>query len=80
MDRLEDILATVTPERLGSPPKGLALELSEEIRAISFRDEGLHPLVLEQAVQEGKITVTQEEHKEMLTDLRKNGWKAPDYA
>lgn len=76
MNRLEGILTTATSE-LGSPPKGLGLELSEEIRAISLRDEGLYPLVWEQAVQEGKITVTQEEHKEMLTDLRKNGWKAP---
>lgn len=76
MDRLEEILVTVALERPVNPPKGLGLELSKEIRAISLRDEGLHPLVWEQAVQEGKITVTQEGHKEMLTDLRKDGWKA----
>jgi hypothetical protein len=53
MDRLKGNLGAVNP---GSPPKSLGLELSEEIRAISLPDEGLHPLVCEQAVQEGKIT------------------------
>jgi hypothetical protein len=63
MDRLEGILPTVALERPGSPAKSLGLELSEEIRAISLRDEGLRPLVWEQAVQEGKIIIIQEEHQ-----------------
>jgi hypothetical protein len=58
MDRLEGILPTVAPELPGSQAKSLGLELSEEIRAISLRDEGLRPLVWEQAFQEDKIAVT----------------------
>jgi hypothetical protein len=46
MDRLEGTMGAVTPEWPGSLPKSLGLGLSEEIRAISLRDEGLHPLCL----------------------------------
>ncbi len=51
----------------------IGIELSAEIRAISIRDDGLHPLLWDQAFQDGKVTITPEEHKEMLDDLRKNG-------
>jgi hypothetical protein len=54
-------------ERDGGGAFSLSLELSDEIRAISVRDGGLHPRVIEQA-REGRITMTQDEHKRMLAE------------
>jgi hypothetical protein len=48
----------------------LSLELSDEIRAIYLRDGGLHPQVIEQA-RSGRISITAEEHRLMLAELRR---------
>ena len=77
MNRLYSILPVTANEPPGGPPKTLSLKLSEEIGAISLRDDGLHPLVWDQAIRDGEITFTEAEHKEMVEDLRKGGWKAP---
>ncbi|PVH93830.1 hypothetical protein DM02DRAFT_212196 [Periconia macrospinosa] len=52
--------------------KPVRKELSEELVAFSERDNGLHPAVVHQAIEEGKITVNEEEHKRWLLELRKN--------
>jgi hypothetical protein len=70
MDRLEGVLQTVEPQ---AQYKGLSFELGDEIRAISLRDDSPHPLLWQQAFQDGRITITASEHKEMLDDLRENG-------
>jgi hypothetical protein len=49
----------------------LSLELSEEIRAISLRDGGMHPCVIRQA-KDGKISIMELEHKGILAELRKD--------
>jgi hypothetical protein len=77
LNSLEGVLSAAASEQPDGPPKQISIELSNEIRAISVRDDGLHPLVWDQAFREGKITFTEAEHKEMLVDLRKNGWKGP---
>ena len=77
MDSLEGGLPAAASEQLEDPPKQISIELSKEIRGISLRDNGLHPLVWDQVFWEDKITFTEAEHKEMLVDLRKNGWKGP---
>jgi hypothetical protein len=71
-DSLEGVLRNAEPDDL---TRKIGVESSAEIRAISIRDDGLHPLLLESAFRDGKITMTPEEHKEMLDDFRKNGWK-----
>lgn len=48
----------------------LSVELSDEIRAISLRDGGLHPHVIEQA-KEGRITITAEEHRALLAEMKR---------
>jgi hypothetical protein len=72
MDSLEGVLRNAKPD---DPTRKMGVELSAEIRAISIRDDGLHPLLLESAFRDGKIAMTPEEHKEMLADFRKTGWK-----
>jgi len=72
MDSLEGVLRNAKPD---DPTQNMGVELSAEIRAISTRDDGLHPFLFESAFRYGKITITREEHKEMLVDFRKNGWK-----
>jgi hypothetical protein len=58
--------AAEEPEKLFS----LSREVWDQIRAICSRDGGLHPRVQEQAQKEGKITITEEEHRQMLAELQ----------
>jgi tRNA A-37 threonylcarbamoyl transferase component Bud32 len=65
----------------GSPP---TLHISEELRAeifaISQRDDGIHPEVLRQAAEQGKISITEEQHKRLLQELRERLRKARSHA
>lgn len=74
MEDLEGMLRNAADHPDGQPQK-IGSELFAEIRAISLRDDSLHSLLWDQAFRKGKITISPEEHKEMLDDLRKNGWK-----
>jgi hypothetical protein len=49
MDTLEGVLQTTEPQ---AQYKGLSFELGDEIRAISLRYNGLHPLLWQQAFQD----------------------------
>ena len=66
MDSVEDVL------RRGLHPseEGMSLELRAEISAISERDHGIHPEVIRQAAENGKISITEEEHWGQLRVLR----------
>jgi hypothetical protein len=65
MDSVEDVL------RRGSPStQHLSDELYAEIFAISQRDDGVHPEVIRQAAEHGKITITEEEHRGLLRALQ----------
>lgn len=57
LNGLEGVLSAAASEQPDTPPKQISAELSKEIRAISLRDDGVHPLVRDQAFQEGKITL-----------------------
>ncbi|OCL09845.1 hypothetical protein AOQ84DRAFT_11476 [Glonium stellatum] len=72
MAALEGVLQAGLPQR-----KPVSQELSDEITAICERDDGIHPAVTDQAVEQGKITITQAEHKKLLLELWKNEgrWK-----
>jgi hypothetical protein len=48
-------------------------KLSDEITAIGFRDNGIHPAIIDQAARKGKITITEADHKELLLELQRNG-------
>lgn len=65
MESVEDIL------RRGPPPseESMTVELRTEISGISERDDGIRPEVLRQAAENGKITITEEEHRGMLRVL-----------
>jgi hypothetical protein len=64
MASVEDIL------RRGSrSTQHISQELWAKIRAISQRDDGIHPEVIREAAEYGKITIT-EEHKGLLRILR----------
>lgn len=67
MASVEDVL------RRGLPPstEHISDELRAEIFAISQRDDGIHPEILRQAAEEGKITLIEEEHKGLLSAHRK---------
>jgi hypothetical protein len=77
LNSLEGVQSAAASAPPDSPPKQISIELSKEIRDISLRDDGLHPLVWDQAFRDGKITFTEAEHREMPVDLRKHGWKGP---
>lgn len=75
MDSLESVLRDA--EKHDGPMQKIGPELAAELRAISNQEGGLHPLLIEEAFRDGRITMTLEEHREVLEDLRKNGWKKP---
>lgn len=75
MDSLESVLRDA--EKHDGPMRKIGPELAAELRAISNQEGGLHPLLIEEAFRDGRITMTLEEHREVLEDLRKNGWKKP---
>ncbi|KAK2734633.1 hypothetical protein FQN57_001627 [Myotisia sp. PD_48] len=67
MDSVEEVL------RKGwSPPTPSRIDrkLRDELDMIYKRDDGLHDTVREQAERDGTITITEEEHKRMLKELR----------
>jgi hypothetical protein len=56
-------------QALQSGPRALSLEsqeLNDKLNQISARDGGLHEDLVQQAFCEGKITISEAEHKEML--------------
>ncbi|KAF2797110.1 hypothetical protein K505DRAFT_358693 [Melanomma pulvis-pyrius CBS 109.77] len=55
------------------PGKPVSQELSDELVALCQRDDGIHPAVFHRAVEEGKITDTEEDHKRWLLELKRNG-------
>jgi hypothetical protein len=66
MESVEDVLRRgVTPSG-----EGMSVELRAEISAISELDDGIRPEVIWQAAENGKITITEEEHRGMLRVLR----------
>jgi hypothetical protein len=73
MNSLEGLLQNAKPP--DDPLSVISPELSAEIRAILYQDDGLHPLLWEQAFRDGKVTMAPEEHKELLDELRKGGGK-----
>jgi hypothetical protein len=68
MAGLEDVL-----QQEWQWPTPLSQKLSDEITAIGFRDNGIHPAIIDQAVRKGKITITEADHKELLLELQRNG-------
>ena len=65
MASVEDVL------RRGSPStEHISDELYAEVFAISQRDDGIHPEVIRQAAEQGKISITEEQHKALLQELR----------
>jgi len=65
MGSLKDILdeGLMQEEPLSEDP-------NNQLIAISKRDNGIHPAIIDQAVREGKITYTETEHKAMLLALQ----------
>ncbi|KAI1412215.1 hypothetical protein F5Y13DRAFT_190573 [Hypoxylon sp. FL1857] len=55
--------------------KPLSKELSDKIMEIHDRDGFVHPAVTRQAQDEGTVTVTEAEHKEMLVQFAKDGYR-----
>jgi serine/threonine protein kinase len=68
MAALEDVLSI---EPITDEP--LSQDLSDEIVKIAERDGGLHPMVIDQAVKGGMVTVTEEEHRALLGEWRRDG-------
>ena len=66
MQSVEDVLRRGFPE-IG---EGMSVEVRAEISAIYERDDGIHPEVMRQAAEDGKITITAEEHRALLRILR----------
>lgn len=79
MHSLEAVLLQTADEKSEQPHlnKALSRELGDEIRAVSLRDNGFHPLLWEQAFKDGEITITPSQHRDMLDELRKGGCKKP---
>ena len=48
---------------------GMSVEVRAEISTIYERDDGIHPEVMRQAAEDGKITITAEEHRALLRVL-----------
>ncbi|WEW57610.1 hypothetical protein PRK78_003077 [Emydomyces testavorans] len=49
-------------------PMNLSKELKMQLQAISDRDGALHPVVINQALMNGRITITQQEHRKLLAE------------
>jgi hypothetical protein len=65
MTRVEDVL------RRGSfSTEHISDDLHAEIFAISQRDDGVHPELFSQAAEQGKIVITEGQHKKLLKELR----------
>jgi len=55
------------------PNPTLSEELNDALMAISERDEGFHPAVVEQAFRDGTVTISEVDHRAMLNQLREKG-------
>ena len=75
MASVEDVLQRGSPST-----QHISEELRAEIFAISQRDDGVHPEVLRQAAEQGKISITEEQHKGLLQELRERLRKARSLA
>ena len=71
MAKVEEALATPLLEETDDshiPP-----ELIEQLEQIRKRDGGMHPVIQWEAMKEGRITITQEEHRALLDILWHEG-------
>lgn len=75
MDSLESVLRNA--EQYDGPLQEIDPELAAELHAISNQEGVFHRLLMEEAFQDGRITMTREKHRELLEDSRTNGWKKP---
>ncbi|KAK3317030.1 hypothetical protein B0H66DRAFT_626729 [Apodospora peruviana] len=67
MARLEEILAEPLPEPV-------VAEVSDELTDIMARDGYVHPVLFWQLKHDGKITVSEEDHRALLAELVERDW------
>lgn len=82
MEQVEMVLQAPWPKNTlwNDEPRKFLDQFQEKFREIHRRDFRVHPIVFWEAENEGKVTVTQDEHRVFLLDLKKNGgrWTKKD--
>lgn len=74
---MEEVEAALCRKSHGSNPETpvkLGWDMMMQIQEISKRDDGTHPVIWDQVVEQGSITITKKEHKWLLYEhQKKNG-------
>ncbi|KAI1407006.1 hypothetical protein F5Y13DRAFT_175879 [Hypoxylon sp. FL1857] len=68
MSKLEEVLQ----EPLPKPHSG---ETSDELTAVQARDGYIHPVLFWQLKHDGRISISQDDHRSLLAELEEKGWR-----
>jgi hypothetical protein len=79
MTNLEGILSSGLREFDSTTPIKLGWDMMMEIHELSKRDDGIHPIVWHQALENGKVSISEKEHKWLLYEYRKRNGCANNF-